>query len=65
MTACSQGRVWVQVDRHAGGFGVEYYHPVSYSFVNRHRSTACKHGLNLNISSEKRRKKSPSGVNRN
>jgi hypothetical protein len=23
--------------RHAGGFGIEYYHPVSYSFVNGHR----------------------------
>jgi hypothetical protein len=29
--------------RHAGGFGIEYYHPVSYSFVNRHRIAAFKY----------------------
>jgi hypothetical protein len=35
--------------RHAGGFGIEYYHPVSYICVNHYRLATFKHTLNLNI----------------
>jgi hypothetical protein len=38
--------------RHAGSFGIEYYHPVSCICVNRHRLTTFKHAPNLTTSHE-------------
>jgi hypothetical protein len=38
--------------RHAGGFGIEYYHPVSCICVNRHRLTTFKHAPDLTTSHE-------------